>query len=135
MNVSKTGRECTECKEFKSWSNFSRHKTGKNGYYPKCKKCVKEKYDHSKYEKKYISKLGGGVYQITTRDGMYIGQSKWMTRRVIHHKLPSNKISPVTHENFIEWKVLEYIEDPVLRLQREQYYIDKYNPELNILKS
>ena len=150
MNVLRTGRECTKCGEYKPWSSFSKQKQGRNGHSSRCKVCCrkyfKKRYRNGGYEKgleyqrnnvdmvkrhieKYQSKMRGGVYQVYTEQGRYIGQSMKMEGRVWNHK-PWNIESPV-NTKVLKWEVLEYIEDPVLRLERERYYIDTLKPELN----
>ena len=149
------GRECTKCFKFKPWSSYNKSKSGKNGHYSQCKECtntlnkkwrdkaIKDGYFVNYYKNnaekiksivvKHLDNQPGGVYLISTTIGRYVGQSQNMTHRVCDHMIPSNFKSPVTKENFIEWEVLEYIEDKEYRLQRERYYINKLKPELNLL--
>ena len=139
--VTDLGRECSKCGKYKEWSKYANLKHGIRGYHSQCRECAKvyaNKWYH-KYPDKHLKLMQdrkdsfpGGVYRIITSIGTYIGQSSAMEWRVVNHLTPKSN-SPVTKEVFKEWEVLEYIEDPVLRLERERYYIDTLKPELNTL--
>ena len=133
------GRECTKCGEYKPWSDFSKEKAGKNGRSAKCKKCQVEyglnnyysdKQKFHRCNEKARKKQKGGIYQVYTREGRYIGQSQNIKYRVQAHSC-KNAQSKVGTLEVLSWEVLEYIEDKVLRKQREAYWIDKLKPELN----
>ena len=144
--ICKEGRECSKCGEYKLWSQYNKSSYQKTGYGYICKSCVKviakgyqpewskrKAKERIAYVKAYKGKMPSGVYRIKTTIGDYIGESKHMKFRIAQHLLPSNTNTLVTREVFKEWEVLEYIEDPVLRLERELYYIGKYKPKLNTL--
>lgn len=139
MCVSKTGRNCSKCDEYKPWSDYYRLKHGINGYASQCKICMntsckvyqkknRTKVQSQQYE--YVGKMSGGVYQLHTREGRYVGQSGMLDFRIRNHKCPNSKIRQIAKE-VLSWEVLEYIDDKVLRKQREAYYIKKLKPELN----
>ena len=136
--VDDQGRECTKCGEYKPWSEYNKDKSKANGYNCQCRVCS-HKYmkanreRHLKVLRDWRLRQPGGVYLITTREGRYVGQSNHMHARVIIH--PSDKTSPCLGKEVLEWEVLEYIEDSVLRLQREKYWIKKLDPELNRLNT
>ena len=135
------GRNCTKCGEYKEWSSFSIEKAGKNGRSARCKKCQVEytMYRYNKDKTKFFKanerrrkRQRGGVYIVYTDEGTYIGESGNIKYRVEAHKC-KNAQSKVGSREVTGWEVLEYIEDPVLRLQRETYWIDKLKPKLNTL--
>jgi len=133
------GRECTTCKKSKPWDSFSKQKAGKNGRSSKCKQCQLE-YTMRRYQEdktrffkaneRRRKRQRGGVYKVVTREGIYIGQSGNIKFRIESHKC-RNAQSKVGSREVLSWEVLEYVEDPVLRLHREAYWIDKLKPELN----
>ena len=135
---------CSKCGSEKSLDSFNPGK-GKMNRVARCKTCTNE-YFRSRKDKsreyrlknlekekiaieKYQSKMKPGVYILHTDLGDYVGESIKMKRRVGNHK-EWNKDSPVKTQ-ILSWEILEVIEDTELRKQREQYWIEKLQPELN----
>jgi group I intron endonuclease len=84
--------------------------------------------------------MKSGIYKITILNNIYIGSSSNLARRLWEHewRLKNNKhnnnhlqnvYNKYNIENFIT-EILEYCKLEVL-LEREQYYIDLLNPNLN----
>lgn len=148
--ITEEGRECSRCGKYQLYDNYGKTSTkvNRNGYDSICKGCRrvyannyvaqgKQKEQYHKNPKafmsrfnKYIGKMPGGVYQVYTNEGRYIGESQHMQHRVMNHKTPKSRTA-VGGKEYLRWEVLEYIEDPDLRLEREAYWIDTLKPELN----
>lgn len=130
-------KQCTKCGETKAFEFFYASKYGKHGKGSTCKECTKIHYmrplrkkgNERKNIDRYRAKLTPGVYLINASNGTYIGQSKYIEIRLIEHRYEKNTRSPV--EEVIDYKVLEVINDKVLRLEREKYWINKLKPSLN----
>lgn len=145
---------CSRCEKDKVYSEFNKNKNSKDGLNSICKECNKrymKRYnkDHSERlkpvfrqhykdnveryitnQKNWQSKSPAGVYLLTTREGRYIGQTGCVAKRVIEHK--NSKESKCFGKEVLSVEVLEVVSDKKERLQREQYWIDKLKPELNI---
>jgi len=84
-----------------------------------------------------------GVYKITVKDHLYVGSTAISFKRRI-----SNHLSNLTkgkHANpilqslynkygYVDFEIIEIVEDKENVLKREQYYIDTLNPDINICK-
>ena len=147
--ISQEGRECSKCGKYKLWSSYNVAKTGTRGRNSNCKECCSQYFKsnrdmHNKRAreyrnknkdscysniKKYIGKMDGGVYMVTCEEGRYVGSSKHMIARMRNHR-DWNEMSPV-NSKVLKEEVIEVVEDPKLRLDREDYYIRKLKPELN----
>lgn len=134
--ISQEGRNCKKCGEYKPYSYYYKQKYGTNGYSSRCKMCIADyqrgEYKERCYErsKKYVNSQDKGVYLIECKQGTYVGQSKHILSRIRDHRNPGNFITPVRTKKF-KWKILELVEDTNERLVREQYWIDKLQPNLN----
>jgi predicted GIY-YIG superfamily endonuclease len=101
------------------------------------KKWVKENPDRIrqlqyKASMKWLKKLPGGVYLIQTDKGLYVGQSEHVKWRISQHKHSNQfSVTKTMNANILSWVMLEAIEDPDLRRERELYWIKKLQPELN----
>lgn len=107
-----------------------------------------KKYDNAFLMKKMIiseNKGKSGVYMLTntTTGNIYVGQSTDLSKRFIKYFCLSyikSKESLIISRALIKYgytnfsvSILEYCDKSHL-IQREQYYLDKLNPEYNILK-
>jgi group I intron endonuclease len=90
--------------------------------------------------------MNSGIYRITNiiNNKIYIGSSRNIKKRFYHHKgvLKNNKhcnkylqysYNKYGKENFI-YEILEICNENII-IEREQFYIDLYNPDYNILKT
>tara|TARA_R110000796_G_scaffold43279_1_gene106405 strand:- start:143 stop:604 length:462 start_codon:yes stop_codon:yes gene_type:complete len=146
-------KQCKKCGETKAIKLFYREKRNKDGFKSYCKLCVVNyatkwnkvnlqayKLTHKKWRTKnfeymtnnvyrWIDRCTKGVYFIQASNGTYVGQSKAIERRVTEHNRSANKNTNI--EKVISYKVIEVIEDPIVRFEREAYWIKKLNPSLN----
>jgi len=146
-------KQCTKCGETKAFKFFYKHNTTKDGYGIICKQCAKvfsekyyqrnlEKYRElsKQYNKKHFKKVKEyglkwrreslGVYLATFKEGTYVGEGVIKIRIECHKGGYSNvNKGDLT---FVDYKVLEYIQDETKRKEREQYWIKKLNPSLNL---
>ena len=146
-------KQCKKCGETKAFKFFYKEKRNKDGLKSYCKACSVNyatkwnkdnlkafKINHKKYRSKnfeymnknvyrWIDRCTKGVYFINATNGTYVGQSKAIERRVSEHNRSSNKNTNI--KEVVSYKVLEVIEDPIVRLKREKYWIKKLNPSLN----
>lgn len=151
---------CSKCNTQKEYSEFYKAKAYKDGYRGQCITCLKKwsanhrvkptirkkAYEsHKEWIKdtNNMSKLidainvcrnskGSGVYIIHTEDGDYIGSSNTIQSRIYTHKCKTkqnNSCIAGTHK-VVGWSILESC-DPDSKLEREEYWIKKLNPELN----
>tara|TARA_A100001201_G_C3941773_1_gene156767 strand:+ start:24 stop:539 length:516 start_codon:yes stop_codon:yes gene_type:complete len=87
---------------------------------------------HKEYDKKYMKQYTSGVYLVEAKNGSYVGQSHRIEWRCKYeHGNNNSPNSPV--KNLKSFKILEVVEDKQLRLEREQYWINKLKPTLNAL--
>ena len=79
------------------------------------------------------SKASKGVYIAFGKNGFYIGQSKRIELRIRHSHITNDPVkTPI--QDFLGYKIIEYIDDRDKRLEREAYWINKLNPSLNTLR-
>ena len=143
--INDNGRECAKCGKYQSWDNYYKNKNFSRGRLSRCKTCQNNQvkdyyYDNKDKCMKAIRKSllkhplnVPGVYLIYSDKGKYVGQSKTMYSRACTHKSKGSKLSAVrlAGVKVLSWEVLEYVDNPELRLQRESYWINKLKPELN----
>ena len=132
-------KQCTKCREVKAYEFFYKHSRGKEGLASRCKVCVKgyakkhfqlNKDKYYQNTKNFKSNCTPGVYIIHANNGTYIGESKQIEYRIQEHNVKDNILSPV--DKVISYEILEVVKDPILRKEREAYWIKKLNPSLNI---
>ena len=139
-----SGKICTKCNKYKILKYFNKDKQKADGLASWCKKCASKssfQYHRGKGLKKYhisnnnyYNKLGAGVYLLTTKDGLrYVGQSSQIQRRRNSHKHLKGGVAYRLGLDYSEFTitVLETVNDKSLRLEREKYWIEKLDPELN----
>ncbi len=148
-------RVCTKCNTEKPESEYYailNKKTGNIYNYKYCKKChystltkhtaKKWREDNpnrwlkavNKAQHSYFDRQKAGVYLLITDKGTYVGASDKITSRVSQHK-SSKRGGNVAFKGatVIEHRVLEEIEDRDERLKRERYWIEKLQPDLNVM--
>jgi predicted GIY-YIG superfamily endonuclease len=148
-------KHCRVCKTDKPISDYYtivNKKTGNVYTYNYCKKCHYSKYtkhtakkwreenperwleDVNKATKEYWARQKKGVYLLVTDIGLYIGATDKFDSRVTQHKNKNFK-GNVGYKGatIISTSLLEEINDRKLRLQRERYWIEKIQPELNVM--
>tara|TARA_R110000822_G_scaffold105794_1_gene233678 strand:+ start:206 stop:688 length:483 start_codon:yes stop_codon:yes gene_type:complete len=77
------------------------------------------------------------VYKLETPKGLYIGSTKNLKKRILQHKYTCRSKPEANRRLYIENDFTEFkftvLEDKCEnRRQREQYYMDELQPELNI---
>tara|TARA_R110000744_G_scaffold42151_3_gene95321 strand:- start:1188 stop:1685 length:498 start_codon:yes stop_codon:yes gene_type:complete len=128
---------CKDCAK----SYYSKYSPG---YYLKNKKSIdiKEKENRLKNLEKYNAnariaskvRYAGhtpGVYLATFKEGTYVGESRVVENRNKFHRLGNSNVNDGSL-SFIKYQILEEIQDEAPRKQREEYWIKKLKPTLNI---
>jgi predicted GIY-YIG superfamily endonuclease len=147
-------KPCNKCgKDYPvdHYYHITNKKTGNVYVYNYCRKCHYEKtkgpakkwrknnperwlQDVKKAQQAMFNRDNEGVYLLITTKGLYVGASDKIHHRVLQHtnsKFRGNvgaKGAKVLYH-----KILEYESDRDKRLKLEKYWIQKLQPELNVL--
>lgn len=148
----KTCTKCNETKPITDYYQVTNKKLGTTYRYNYCKKChyKQSKPTQKKWreenpnrwyqlvrsaQKAYDERQPSGIYLITTKKGLYVGQTDSFGRRKKEHKLSSNKNSATYKgDGIISMVLIEEVPDRKLRQERETYWIQTLQPELNVRK-
>jgi hypothetical protein len=150
-------KTCSKCNELKPFGMFGKNKSRKDGYEYWCKQCKKpllniaankwRKSNPGLYKKhidKHMVSIPPGVYMIKnliTKE-CYVGQSARPYQRRVQHFAIHSKGSGASVKSLqlamkqygpksFVFGIIEYCK-PEQLLEREQYYIDLFNPEYNL---
>ena len=140
--------KCNKCFVEKSNNQFNVNKRNKCGLQHYCKECeykicranrLKRKAQGDTYDEKYRINYrlswGAGVYLITnliTKD-TYVGQSSALRDRFNLHVSHGKNLKDT---DVWKWEILEQLSpNTKILLERENYWINKIKPTLNINKN
>ena len=137
-------KTCTKCTNKKLINNF---RLRKDGYYSSwCNECMTKQNKTSPIQKQWLLKdnnsIKSGVYMFTCliNNKRYIGESNQPARRRKEHLYSithgNNSSNSMMKKDMLKYGIdnfkFEILEETLDHKLREQYWINKINPEYNI---